>query len=77
MSFNPAGTVTLVPADSEVMFQPQNAGVVRVTPDSTVTLAGATVTTAVLATLTLTALPTKSGATGVIYNDSGTLKISS
>ena len=28
-------------------------------------------------TLTLTALPTKSGATGVVYNDGGTLKISS
>ncbi len=77
MSFNPAGTVTLVPATTDVMFQPQVAGTTRVTPDSSLTLTSATITTATISAIDASGLPTKSGAKGTVYNDSGTLKVSS
>ena len=38
--FNPASTVTFVPASGDLYDAPQTAGVTRVTADSTLTLAG-------------------------------------
>jgi hypothetical protein len=43
MTFNPAGTVTLRPAATDLYDSPQEAGVTSVTPDSTLTLASLTI----------------------------------
>lgn len=43
MTFNPAGTVTLRPAATDLYDAPQEAGVASVTPDSTLTLASLTI----------------------------------
>lgn len=65
MSFNPAGTVTLAPATTDVYDAPQTAGETRVTPDSTLTLASLTVSGTVTANFTadstVTAITAKAG----------------
>lgn len=59
MTFNPAGTVTLRPASADVYDSPQEAGVVSVTEDSTLTLA--TLTANFVAGTTVTGITAHAG----------------
>ena len=72
MSFNPTGTVTFKASTTDLYDAPQTAGVVRVTPDSTMTLAGLTLSGSTTFTFsagsTVTGITAKAGGT-----QSGTL----
>lgn len=72
--FNPAGTVTLVPAGSNLYDGPQRAGTTSVTPDSTLTLAGLTLTGAASSTANVTTTGFVAGGTttGITAKAGGT-----